>query len=290
MSLEQVVGSTYGPFRVGISAEKVAEYVDATGDSAERWRDYAPPGYASALLFVVAPHFLDDPRVKPFTGVLVHVDQTFTWHGPLSVGAEVTVTGTVDRVRERGGSYFVTFAAAVHDAAGDRLLDAVATFLMGEGGAAEAIDERNEPTVWHRGHSQHPTQTEFRAVGGVLPPLDKSASRIDLVKYAAASGDYNPIHFDHGAARHAGLDAIVVHGLLMAAWAMQAIGSTSTRPDPLASIKVRFRNPLYPGEQAVVTGTVKDVAPDAADRQISADVSRGDDKLVTATGVIRLDG
>ena len=101
MSLELVVGTTYGPVTIGISAEKVSEYVEATGDSHERWQDYAPPGYAGALLFVVAPHFLADPRVEPFTGVLVHVDQTFTWHGPLAIGAEVMVTGTVERVNMR---------------------------------------------------------------------------------------------------------------------------------------------------------------------------------------------
>ena len=157
MSLEQVVGATYGPYAVTISAEKVAEYVDATSDLADRWTEHAPPSYAGALLFVVAPHFLDDARVRPFTGVLVHVDQTFTWHAPFRIGEAVLVTGRVDKVRERGGSYFVTFSAQVDTADGDRLLDAVATFLMGEGSAPSQETDPGEPIVWRRELNEAPT-------------------------------------------------------------------------------------------------------------------------------------
>jgi acyl dehydratase len=288
MSLEEVVGATYGPYQVGISAEKVAEFVNAAGDAVDRWERFAPPGYAGALLFVVAPHFLEDVRVKPFTGVLVHVDQEFTWYGPLAVGETVTVTGKVDRVRERSGSYLVTFVSEVHDGDGERLLDATATFLMGEDTApAQGSEDHREPVVWMRGHNQHPGVTPFPGVGP-LPGLDKSASRIDLVKYAAASGDYNPIHFDHQAARHAGLDGIVVHGLLMASWAMQVATGVTPRPDPLAHLKIRFRNSLRPGEAAHASGAVRDLAPDTGDCQVSLEVTRGEDKLMTAVGVVRL--
>ncbi len=290
MSLEEVAGATYGPYAVGISAEKVAEYVTATGDDEDRWQRFAPPGYAAALLFVVAPRFLDDPRVRPFTGVLVHVDQTFTWHAPLPVGAALIVTGSVDRVRERAGSFFVTFSARVGTAAGERVVDAVATFLMGEGSAPEAGSDHREPVVWKRELNERPHVVPRPGIGGTLPALSKSASRIDLVKYAGASGDYNPIHFDHDAARHAGLDGIVVHGLLMAAWAIQLAGAMSARPDPLAHIKLRFRSALRPAEPAMVSAVVRDLAADGEDCQMDVEVARGDEKLVTAGCVVRLEG
>ena len=110
------------------------------------------------------------------------------------------------------------------------------------------------------------------------------------MKYAAASGDYNPVHFDHDAARRSGLDGIVVHGLLMSAWAMQAAAGISPRPDPIAHIKIRFRNPLRPAAAAEVTGVIRDMAADAADCQVTLEVAGGDDKLVTAGCVVRLDG
>lgn len=289
MSLEEVAGATYGPYAIRISPEKVAEYVAATGDEPDRWIEHAPPSFAAALLFVVAPHFLDDIRVRPFTDVLVHVDQTFTWHGPLRLGTPVNVIGRVDKVRERGGRFFVTFSADVRSEEGP-LLTAVATFLMGQGAAPEATGEAGEPAVWRRELNELPTVQPLPKAGEDFAPMSKSASRLDLVKYAAASGDYNPIHFDHEAAMGAGLPGIVVHGLLMAAWATQIASGCSSRPDPLAHIKLRFRNPLRPAAQATVTGTFKDVSADTADAQVSLEVSASDLSLVTAQCVVRLDG
>ena len=289
MTLQDVVGATYGPYSLTISAAKVAEYVAATGDSRDRWQHHAPPGYAGALLFVVAPHFLDDARVRPFTRVLVHVDQSFTWHAALPIGTEVTVTGKVEKVRERSGAFFVTFTATVDATNGDRLLDAVATFLMGEGAAPATDSDTVEPAVVERGRNDSPEGAVRPAVGEQVT-LAKSASRLDLVKYAGASGDFNPIHFDHEAARGAGLDGIVVHGLLMTAWGLQAVATLSTRPDPVAHAKIRFRNALRPGEQAEASARVGDVAPDSGDCQVPMVVTRDETKLVTALCVARLDG
>ena len=119
--------------------------------------------------------------------------------------------------------------------------------------------------------------------------MAKSASRLDLVKYAAASGDYNPIHFDHDAARIAGLEGIVVHGLLMAAWAMQTATAVSTRPDPIANIKLRFRNPLRPGAPAEVLGQMKEADSDGADAQLTLAVTSDGKQLVTAVCAARMD-
>lgn len=288
MSLDEVIGSRYGPYPIRVSPEKVAEYVSATGDQPDRWQEHAPPSFAGALLFVAAPHFLEDLRVKPFTGVLVHVDQSFTWYGPLATGAPITVVGHVDKVRERGGRFFVTFSADVVDESGEKLLDAVATFLMAKGVADSQVDDLAEPAVWHRGLNETPSVRPLPGIGEDFDPMAKSASRIDLVKYAAASGDYNPIHFDHQAARTAGLSGIVVHGLLMAAWAMQAAAAVSDRPDPIAHMKLRFRNPLRPAAAATVTGRLKDVSADAADARLALAVTSAGEQLVTAQCVARL--
>jgi acyl dehydratase len=290
MSLEEVVGASYGPYAMRISPEKVAEYVEATGDVPVQWELHAPPSFAGALLFVVAPHFLEDARVRPYTGVLVHVDQTFVWHRPLAIDMPITVTGRVDKVRERGGRFFVTFSAEVDTTDGERLLDAVATFLMGEASASRSLDDGAEPAVRHRKMNDRPSLVPRPGAGEGLPPMSKSASRLDLVKYAAASGDYNPIHFDHDAARQAGLDGIVVHGLLMAAWVMQAATAVSSRPDGIAHIKLRFRNPLRPSAQAVVTGEVRDVVADGSAAELVVSVAAAEEKLVTASCLVRMGG
>ncbi len=290
MSLEAVAGATYGPHHMRISPEKVAEYVVATGDEPDRWTNCAPPSFAAALLFAVAPRFLDDPRVRPYTGVLVHVDQSFTWHGPLIVGDPIAVSGRVDKVRERGGRFFVSFSAEVVAEAGERLLDAKATFLMGRADTDKIVDagEAREAAVWRRELNEIPSPQPWTDTGD-LASLAKSASRVDLVRYAAASGDYNPIHFDHDAARGAGLPGIVVHGLLMAAWALQAAASVSARPDPIAHAKFRFKNLLLPATQATATASVHDVTEDEADAQLSLVVAAQDQELVTGRCVVRLE-
>ena len=101
MTLAEVAGRRYGPVPVPISDSSVAAFVAATGDDASRWSDHAPPAYAAALLFAVAPAFLEDPDVAPATRSLIHTEQTFTWHRALEVGETVDVTGTVAGVRAR---------------------------------------------------------------------------------------------------------------------------------------------------------------------------------------------
>ena len=76
----------------------------------------------------------------------------------------------------------------------------------------------------------------------------------------------------------------------MAAWAMQSAAGISARPDPIAHIKLRFRNSLPPAAPAEVTGHVKDIAQDDADAQLALAVSSGDSQLVTGQCVVRLDG
>jgi acyl dehydratase len=108
-----------------------------------------------------------------------------------------------------------------------------------------------------------------------------SASRADLVAYAAASGDLNPIHWDHGAARAAGLPGVIVHGLLMAAWVAGAAARHSEAPDPLRGMRLRFRRPLRPGVPAQVEGRV--AGRDDAGADLALAVTAGGDALVTAS-------
>ena len=99
--LESVVGRTYGPVEQTVAAAKVEEFVVATTDDPGRWSGYAPPAYAGALLFAVAPRFLSDPDVAPHARMVIHGEQSFTWHAPLTVGEPVRISGSLDRLRER---------------------------------------------------------------------------------------------------------------------------------------------------------------------------------------------
>ncbi len=276
-ALESLTGRTYGPFSFELSAAKVAEYVAATGDQPDRWVDHAPPSYAGAVLFKAAPAFLFDPDVGPHAKLLIHGEQSFAWPAPWRVGSRLTATGVVDRVRERSGVAFATFLMDVDDDEGRRVLEARSLFLMSADtppGGGEG--ERSEPSAEARGPNEVPSGVERLPEAGSLADLRKSASRADLVRYAAASEDFNPMHWDHARAHEAGVGGVICHGLLMAAWATQPAVAASTRPDPLGSARFRFRAPLAPAEAAVVKTTVNERNDDLASLKATVASAAGD--------------
>jgi acyl dehydratase len=281
MALEFLTDVDFPVVTRRLVAEKVAEYVDVTGDDADRWATTAPPSYAGALLFVVAPQLLAHPDVVPYTTVLVHLDQTFRWHSPLRCDDEVALGGRVTRVRSRGGAFFVTLEMTV--TADDAIaVESSSTFLLGSEAAGEVPAARTEPAVRTAARSDHPVR--YTAGSGV-PDLVKSASRHDLVRYASASGDFNPIHFDHDAARGAGLGGIVGHGLLTTAWVTQLGAAATDHPVPLAELVVRYRDPVYPSDAVVVAGEAREPADGL--RRIDVTVTADDRTPITGRVVVR---
>jgi len=276
--LAELVGRTYGPFVVDTSATRVAEFADVTGDDPGRWSDHAPPLFANAVLFAVAPAFLEDPSVVPFTRALIHSEQSFAWHRPLAIGERLRVSGEIAGVRARGSLNLVDFALHAESDAGAWLAgDAV--FLMSATAAAES-EEEAEPAFDLRPEMDGPAvPATLPGAGDAIDRLRCGASRFDLVRYAAVTRDWNPIHWDHAAAVSAGLPGVIVHGLLMAAWMARAATRYGASPRPLASMALRFRRPLRPGEPATVVGSVADVATDGADLDLI--LESGGERLVT---------
>ena len=80
-------------------------------------------------------------------------------------------------------------------------------------------------------------------IGQTLSPLVKSPiEQEQLRRYAAASGDYNPIHLDPEAARRVGLDGVIAHGMLSMAFLgqfvnQQIVGEPGAR---VGQLKVRY--------------------------------------------------
>ncbi len=262
--MESLTGRSYGPATLRSCTERVGAYVEATGDDPDRWTGFAPPSYAAVALFTIASRFLDDPEVAPHTRALIHADQTFRWFAPWPTESDLVVAGTLDRVRRRGETWFVTLAATIESSAGERVAESASTFLMSARSVEAAVEEEAEPPVTERGQNERPALAELPAAGDPIEPLAKSASRLDLIRYAGAGHDWNPIHLDHAFAVAAGLPGVVVHGLLMAAWATQAAARYVRDPHPLREARFRFRAPLRPAAQATVVGSVEHVETDMA--------------------------
>jgi acyl dehydratase len=127
------VGRTYPPTAPYlVSAAKVAEFAAALGDAgnpAYTGPDaVAPPTFAAALSSAAWGAMFDDPELELSLSSTVHTDQRFTWHRPLRVGDAVTATLTIDRVRARGTSAFISITVTL-DADGERVCDAASTLL-----------------------------------------------------------------------------------------------------------------------------------------------------------------
>jgi acyl dehydratase len=80
------------------------------------------------------------------------------------------------------------------------------------------------------------------------------------VRYAGASGDFNPIHIDEEFAKSVGLPGRILHGLWMMAQVARAHTEAAGGPDKLKRLSVQFRGMGVPGEELAVTGTVGKVA------------------------------
>ncbi len=84
------------------------------------------------------------------------------------------------------------------------------------------------------------------------------------VRYAGASGDFNPIHIDEEFARSVGLPGRILHGLWTMAQVARAHTDAAGGPDKLKSLSVQFRGMGRLGEEIVVSGTVQEVADGTA--------------------------
>jgi acyl dehydratase len=93
-------------------------------------------------------------------------------------------------------------------------------------------------------------------VGDPLPPLTKDPiSKIQLVRYSGASGDFNPLHTDDACAREAGIKGVIAHGPLIMGFVGQAICRWVPNRH-LNFFKVRFMGMTFPGDIITVKATV----------------------------------
>ena len=89
----------------------------------------------------------------------------------------------------------------------------------------------------------------------VLGPI----TRADIVRYAGASGDFNPIHIDEGYARNTGAPTVFAMGMLPAGYLAHALSDWIGGPHRLRRFKVRFTTRVWPGDEIVCTGRVTSI-------------------------------
>jgi acyl dehydratase len=98
------------------------------------------------------------------------------------------------------------------------------------------------------------------SAGETGPPISHTLTRTDLVMYAGASGDFNPMHHDEIAAQQAGLPSVFGHGMFTAGLLATAV-TNYVGVGTLTSYRVRFTKQTWPGEVLTTTVTVREKRP-----------------------------
>jgi acyl dehydratase len=95
--------------------------------------------------------------------------------------------------------------------------------------------------------------------GDEIEPLKVTPDKYLTIRYAGASGDYNPIHIDEDFAKQVGLPGKILHGLYSMAQVARAQTDAGGGPQALRRLHVQFRGMGLPECELTVTGTVREI-------------------------------
>ncbi|MFG2048849.1 MaoC family dehydratase [Micromonospora sp. NPDC048935] len=117
-------------------------------------------------------------------------------------------------------------------------------------------------------------------------------TRADLVRYAGASGDFNPIHWSDSFATGVGLPGVIAHGMFTMALVGRAITEWAGSPDAVVEYGVRFTRPVVvpdddQGAEIEVTARVREVTEDGLTRLDVTATCGGEKVLSQARATIR---
>ena len=123
-------------------------------------------------------------------------------------------------------------------------------------------------------------------------------NRVDLVKYAGASGDFNPIHWNEAFARGVELPGVIAHGMFTMGSAVQLVTDWAGDPGAVVDYQTRFTKPVLvqdttgteePGAQVEVVGVVGALDEESGTARIDLTVTfDGQRVLMKAQAVVKL--
>ena len=129
-------------------------------------------------------------------------------------------------------------------------------------------------------------------LGTELPALTVTLRRDDLVRYAGASGDFNPIHWNDRMAAALGLPGVIAHGMLTMASAVRVVTDWIEDPADLVEYGVRFTKPVVvPDDDKGVSVTFSAKVDKVTDGLAEIDITAlaGDEKVLgRARAVVRV--
>lgn len=136
-------------------------------------------------------------------------------------------------------------------------------------------------------------------VGQQIGSTTLHITRTDLVRYAGASGDLNPIHWNQAFAEGVGLPGVIAHGMFTMGAAVQLVTDWAGDPAAVVDYQTRFTKPVIvedttaqpgePGAVVEVAGVVGALDAEASTARVDLTVTFGGQKvLVKAQAVVKL--
>ena len=137
-------------------------------------------------------------------------------------------------------------------------------------------------------------------VGTELPQQVYRVTRADLVRYAGASGDFNPIHWNQRFAEEVGLPGVIAHGMFTMGSAVQLVSDWAGDPAAVIDYQTRFTKPVpvqdpagsnpsdYAGTEIGIEGTIGALDAEARTARVDLTVTvEGQKVLVNAQALVQ---
>ena len=105
--------------------------------------------------------------------------------------------------------------------------------------------------------------------------------------YAAASGDFNPLHIDPAVGERAGFGGPILHGLCTAAWMVDSVTRAHGDPRKIKSMSCRFSGPVRLGDELSFTGAVREQAD--GQTTYTVDVKNQDDDQILRKALVTME-
>ncbi|ADB61218.1 MaoC domain protein dehydratase [Haloterrigena turkmenica DSM 5511] len=270
----------------------------------------APPTYARVSRFPrYRPEDLEgygfDLGFRP--EYVLHGEQHYEYERPLTVGDVLTGETTLVDVYQRDGGRAGTMTFAVYeteyrDESGDLALTDRATAIETSGAVQDGSESGDEADGSDADDADLASDPEAAANGGQVPAAEsvdavdsidavtvgdtgptvvvEDLERKHFVKYAGASGDFNPIHYDEPYARSAGNESVFGQGMFTAGVASRVVTGWFDL-ESVASFGVRFQSRIFPGDAIVATGEIVDRRADdgVVEIELEATNQRGETLL-----------
>lgn len=128
------------------------------------------------------------------------------------------------------------------------------------------------------------------AVGQSIGTRTVTVERVDLVRYAGASKDFNPIHWNERVAREVGLPGVIAHGMFTMGQAVNLVADWAGDPGAIVDYGVRFTRPVPvpdPGSATVeVAAAVGAIDAEAGTVRVDLTVTCGDVRVLGKAQVL----